>query len=142
MITILTDKICFSLPDRFFSGKPISAKEANTLESIRLNRLKWIVSIWLSKGMSPSEVQSHLDAFSKTYEFSSRPLPDNLDPVALEALLIAKQLVQRKLRERQMELDLKTIELHAEQLAQMEPIRKRAERIVNSRRETIREFIK
>ncbi len=141
MISVTTKTLCLSFPDRFLPGRPLSAAEAEILESIRIKRLKWIVSGWLAKDMTKEEAQAHLDSFVKSYEFSSRPVTEFRDPVDLEAMTIARDLVRRKIAERDLNLEPQSIEAHAAELAKMPGVRARAQKIVQIRRDAVRNLI-
>ena len=142
MITVATPRLCVSLPDRFAPGDELTAPEAEALERIFRLRLRSFVLSWLEKrNMTPEQVQINLPEFCATYEFTSRAPQEIGDPIAQEALRIAKELVLKELATKGIDLDDEALVRHATQVARLAPVQKRAEEIVALRQKSAQEAL-
>lgn len=142
MITASTPALSVSLPDRFMPNQALTAPEALALGKIFHQRLRAFLNAWLLKGMSPNEAQLNLDALAQSYEFTPRPAQEFSDPITIEALRIARELVTKRLASQGIDLDDEALARHSAQVAQLAPVRKRAEEIVTIRQKTAQSVLK
>jgi hypothetical protein len=141
MIVVTSPHLCLQLPDVFEAGHSCTETEARALERLLLFRLKYFVTSWLQKGMPPAEAQLHLTEFVKTYEFTSRPPNEALEPIQIEALRISKEIVTAHLAKKGIEVEEEQLIRHAAEVAKLPQIQTRAQAIISLRKRAARDIL-
>lgn len=129
-----------TIPTPYAAGHVVTENEAQVLnqtlaENVRNNIAKEIERA-SAEGKTDAELQQIVDNYVAEYEFGARSVRST-DPVEREALIMAKDLVRRAAKAKNIELTADAIAEHAGKLLNSErgaDIRKKAAAIVKARK--------
>lgn len=124
MTTVFIETTAVNLPSRFAAGDIIGEVAANVLNDIQIKRIRVRLAYMLKKGdINPDGLQARANELASQDLAPHVTLDDedeNSDPILAEALLIAKELITRRMAAEGLPVP-KGIDIHAKALVDALP---------------------